>query len=144
MTTSSTSPNELFSSRDTLEEAIAYSSSLIDTLPAEHRIAALIALWVSLNTAIKQIASLDLSQIQPVPLESLPQSAKISLIPKENLLVMIRTLIAPTISQLQQASRLPILGELVEGPSTFVSMVARAFDLTPDEIIAEVHAYRQS
>lgn len=144
MTTPTTSPHELFSSRETLEEAIAYSTSIIDTLPLEHRMTASTALWVSLNTAIKKIASLDLTQIQPIPIESLPQSVKLSALPKEELLVMIRTLIAPTISQLHIAHKLPLVGELVEGPSSFVAMVALAFGLTTDEVIAEVRAYRQS
>lgn len=57
----------LFSSRDTLEEALEYSQSLISArIPAEYRMEALTALHVSTNTAIKLLASA--SNAETIPL----------------------------------------------------------------------------
>ena len=43
----------LFSSRDTLDEALVYGVDLLNTLPPEHRMAAFTAFHVLSNTAIK-------------------------------------------------------------------------------------------
>lgn len=43
----------LFSSRDTLDEAVVYGVDLLNTLPSEHRMTAFTAFHVLANTAIK-------------------------------------------------------------------------------------------
>lgn len=137
-----TSP--LFSTRDSLEEAHAYAMEIVNTLPAEHRIGVLTAINVLTNTAISEINRLDLTSVLPVPLDDLPRECKLSEIPREKLQVMIRTLLAPTISELHTASRLPILGELTEGASSFTAMVAVLFGVPSSQLVEEVKAFLNS
>lgn len=136
--------NEMFSSRETIAEAITYSQDLISTLPLEHRMAAYTALWVSLNTALAQIEKLNPHNIRPVPMESLPREVKLSSLPQDQLGIMIRTLLAPTLSQLHQLFNVPVLGELAEAPSSFVAMVSFYFGVSQEELLAEIKAYRAS
>lgn len=136
--------NEMFSSRSTVEEAVIYSQELINTLPLEHRMAATTALWVSLNTVLAKIEKINPHNIQPIPFSELPKEVKIKDIPQEQLAIMIRTLIAPSLSQLHLLSNLPGLGDLVEGPATFTTIVSRYFGVAPGELIDEINAYRAS
>lgn len=50
---------ELFSERDTLEEAVEYASTIINAFPIQLRAHAYTALWVTLNTAIKLLDQLE-------------------------------------------------------------------------------------
>lgn len=136
--------NGLFSSRETLEEAITYSQELLSTLPTEHQIAALTAYWVTLNTALAKIEKSNPHNVRPIPMEDLPKEVKLPALTQDQLTVMIRTLLAPTMSQLHQLFNLPLIGELVEGPSTFVAMVSLYFGVSRDELLAEIRAYRAS
>ena len=64
------SPCGLFASRDTLAEALEYSTSLIEArIPLESRAYAFTALWVTANTAIKE---LERKQLPPFDLASTP------------------------------------------------------------------------
>lgn len=64
------SPWGLFASRDTLAEAVEYSTSLIESrIPLEYRAYAFTALWVTANTAIKE---LERKQLPPFDLASTP------------------------------------------------------------------------
>ena len=137
-----TSP--LFSTRDSLEEAHAYAMEIVNTLPPEHRIGVLTAINVLTNTAISEINRLDLTAVLPVPLDDLPRECKIKDLPREKLQVMIRTLVAPTVSELHTASKLPILGGLVEGTTIFVAMVATLFGMDTKQTVEEVKAFRTS
>jgi len=136
--------NEMFSSRATVEEAVIYSQELINTLPLEHRMAATTALWVSLNTALAKIEKLNPHNVRPVPLDELPKEIKINAIPQEQLAIMIRTLIAPSLSQLHRLSSLPVIGELVEGSASFTALVGQYFGVSPDELVDEIKAFRAS
>lgn len=144
MTTSAIPSHSLFASRETLPEAIEYSNSVIESLPLEHRMAAYTALWVSLNTALAQIEKLNPHNIRPVPMESLPWEVKLSSLTQDQIGTMIRTLLAPTLSQLHQLSNVPVLGELAEAPSSFVVMVSFYFGVSQEELLAEIKAYRAS
>lgn len=57
-------PCELFASRETIEEAYAFSESLIESFPQTHKAAAYTALWVTLNTCLRQLEKSDLTQLQ--------------------------------------------------------------------------------
>lgn len=53
-------PCGLFASRETLNEALDYSSRLIQArIPQEHQAEAFTALWVTLNTALAEIEKLE-------------------------------------------------------------------------------------
>lgn len=136
--------NEMFSSRATVEEAVIYSQELINTLPLEHRMAATTALWVSLNTVLAKLEKLNPHNVRPIPLDELPKEIKIKAIPQEQLAIMIRTLIAPSLSQLHRLSLLPVIGDLVEGPTSFTALVSQYFGVSPDELVDEIKAYRAS
>jgi len=136
--------NEMFSSRATVEEAVIYSQELINTLPLEHRMAATTALWVTLNTALAKIEKLNPHNVRPIPLDELPKEIKINAIPQEQLAIMIRTLIAPSLSQLHRLSSLPVIGELVEGSASFTALVSQYFGVSPDELVDEIKAFRAS
>jgi hypothetical protein len=63
-------PCGLFASRDTLEEAYAYSESLISALPKDDgsQAAAYTALWVVLNTALAEVEKVKATPfIPPIP-----------------------------------------------------------------------------
>lgn len=51
---------DLFASRDTLAEALAYADSVISTLPNEHQMPAFAALHVVLNTVAMHRAKTEL------------------------------------------------------------------------------------
>ena len=70
-------PNELFSSRETLEEAVQAAQELIQALPLEHRLAASTAVWLVANTALAKALPLDLKNVIPCwdgtgPISDLP------------------------------------------------------------------------
>lgn len=134
--------NELFGSRETIEDAVEYAQNLINTLPLEHRMTALTAYWVVLNTALAKIEKLNPHNVRPIPVDDFPKEVKLSTLSQDQLAVMIRTLLAPTLSQLHRLFNLPLLGELVEGPSSLVAMVSLYFGVSQDELIAEIEAYR--
>lgn len=134
--------NELFGSCETIEDAVEYAQNLINTLPLEHRMTALTAYWVVLNTALAKIEKLNPHNVGPVPLTDLPEEIKLADISQDQLAIMIRTLLAPTLSKLHQLSDIPIFGNCVKSSTSFVAIVGQYFGVSHDELIAEIEAYR--
>lgn len=134
--------NELFGSRETIEDVVEYAQNLIATLPLEHRMTALTAYWVVLNTALAKIEKLNPHNVRPIPLTDLPEEIKLADISQDQLAIMIRTLLAPTLSELYQLSGIPIFGNCVKSSTSFVVIVGQYFGVSHDELIAEIEAYR--
>lgn len=139
MTTSSTRPLpcELFSSRDTLNEAVAYSTSLILSLPSEHQAAAFTALHVTLNTALADLAKSSPATVQPYTPEELHLRGPFSVeeISQEETARHLRTALPHV------CITLFTMGQLApENFHTFTLLLAKYFELSPDELAREMLA----
>lgn len=138
------SPCELFASRDTLAEAVEYSTSLIDSrIPLEYRAYAFTALWVTANTAIKE---LERKQLPPFDLASTPVVSEEALHEA-----------CPQIAQMGQAPclqylrmKLPtfiLLAKAMESEnhpghseiSSLSAVLIRLFELTPEQAADEAY-----
>lgn len=127
------SPCGLFSSRETLAEAIAYSQELINSLPGEHRMAALTALWVPLNTALAQMEKASLTNLKRrvgIP-KSIPP---ISTISPEDASQLVRDLLIPSLTQVRS-----LAGDKQEILSIFLLLVSRMFDMDEEAIMEDLH-----
>ena len=128
------SPCGLFSSRETLAEAIAYSQELINSLPGEHRMTALTALWVPLNTALTQLEKASLSNLKRrvgIP-KSIPP---ISTISPEDASQLVRDLLIPSLTQVRT-----LAGDKQEMLSIFLLLVSRMFNMDEEAIMEDLHA----
>lgn len=134
---------DLFASRNTLNEAVSYSSSLIETLPQEHKVAAYTALHVTLNTAIREINRADITNLIPRDEDSRPSDFRISELTPEEAQQMLRDQISQAVALafwLEKTSKVaahPAVSALAEPLSIFTHIVGRALGLTADEILEE-------
>jgi len=138
----------LFSSRDTLEEALEYAQSLISArIPAEYRMEALTALHVTSNTAIKLLEGRNPANISPMTDEELKtfaatygrkpgQSYAVSeFSPLDNLRLMRSKL--PEMAMLVwilDKAQVPHMDDI----GSFVMMVAGMFNVESDALATEV------
>lgn len=137
MTTPVYNPNGMFSSRATVEEAVEYSQELINTLPLEHRMAAITALWVSLNTALRDISKKDLANTIPFAFDAMPTNLKVGDMSPELATRIVRSVLINTLSDCRALQEFPIIGTIAEPVTIFTLMVSRMFDLTLDDLISE-------
>lgn len=139
--------NDLFSSRDTLEEALAYANSVIEALPLEYRMAVFTAVNVVSNTAIKLLAEKDLSTVQPFSEEELKalDGARIDTLPPYKLARLIRT-------EMATGSAIAFLLEQEQSPfatriGSLFNALRALFQVPTDDYIQEmlprVHEYRR-
>ena len=136
---------DLFSSRETLSEAIEYSTELIGSLPREYQMAALTALWVSINTALIQLekkapASNLLASIQPQDKDDPARLQKFTVaeLTEEQAQQILRNNFLDMLLLGWQLSRLiPSIGESV---TSFVMIATRAYGMSPEAVLAEAHA----
>lgn len=128
-------PCGLFSSRETLEEALEYSSSLIEArIPQEAKIVAYTALHVVLNTALAQLEKASLANLKrrSEPPKSLPP---ISMISPEDASQLVRDLLIPSLAQVRS-----LAGDKQEILSIFLLLVSRMFDMDEEAIMEDLHA----
>lgn len=129
------SPCGLFSSRETLEEALEYSSSLIEAhIPQEAKIVAYTALHVVLNTALAQMEKASLTNLKRrvgIP-KSIPP---ISTISPEDASQLVRDLLIPSLTQVRS-----LAGDKQEILSIFLLLVSRMFDMDEEAIMEDLHA----
>jgi hypothetical protein len=130
------SPCGLFSSRKTLTEAVEYSSSLIDTLPPEHKAAAYTALWVSMNTALAEIAKLSPADTQPYPEDEAPRIGSIADLSPEETLRAIRTALPSHGLRIHALHK--VSPKLSEPHGIFFALVCHLFGLSHEEISTEM------
>lgn len=55
--------NQMFSSRDNLQDAVTYAQTVISALPSESQLPALTAMWIVANTALR--TGQDFASLQP-------------------------------------------------------------------------------
>lgn len=143
MSSSSTRPLpcKLFSSRETLKEALDYSTNLIMARlgPAERSIA-LTALYVVLNTALKEINTLDLSSCLPYTDEEQENLAAFTVkdCPMEDVRRHIRTALP---SQYLRVQALDKISSRIAAPHVvFTMLISKLFGLDVEDIEAELKA----
>lgn len=130
MTKPTITPCGLFSSRETLAEAVEYSSKLIDSLPVEVRAYAHTALWVSLNTALAEIEKKDITKLTRSG--NVPKSVgKIASIPAPQAAQLVRDLIIPTIAFTKDLDN-------CEPITIFLLLVTRLFDMDEEDILSDL------
>ena len=140
---------DLFASRNTLNEAVSYSSSLIETLPQEHKAAAYTALHVTLNTAIREINRADITNLNPRDEDSRPSGLCISELTPEEAQQMLRDQVSQAVALafwLEKTSKVaahPAVSALAEPLAIFTHIVGRAFGLSADEVFEEAKPYVQ-
>ncbi len=126
---------DLFASRDTLSEAIEYADKLIATLPQEHRAAAYTALWVPLNTSIKEKEKASLVNTRLLTHEELPSRLVIAEATPEQAAEIVRHLLVKALHQTCILNEvLPSFGERM---TTFTLLVSRMFNLAIEDLIAD-------
>ena len=135
--TEKVSPCNRFSSRSTIEEAIAYSNELLAGIPSEHRISALTALWVPLNTALIQLEKLDLSKLNRQPIGDVQNmEATISQVTPSEAAQHVRNTVVPHLALTKELTEiLPREGKML---TIMLLLVAKMFNLGADEIIEEM------
>ena len=138
------SPCELFASRDNLAEAIEYSTSLIEArIPLEYRAYAFTALWVTANTAIKE---LERKQLPPFDLASTPVVSEEAL--NEAYPQIAQMGQAPCLQYLRR--KLPtyiLLAKALENENhpghlelgSLAAVLIRLFELTPEQAAEEAY-----
>lgn len=143
----------LFSSRDTLEEALEYAQSLIAArIPAEYRMEALTALHVTSNTAIKLLEGRNPANISPMTPDELKtffttygrkpgESFSVGeFSPEDNLRLMRSKLPEMTmLVWILEKAQVPHMAEI----GSFVMMVAGMFNVEADALAAEVIELKQ-
>lgn len=141
--TEKVSPCNLFSSRSTIEEAIAYSNELLAGIPSEHHITALTAMWVPLNTALIQLEKLDLSKLNRQPIKDTQNiEVTISQVTPSEAAQHVRNNVVSLLALTKDLSEiLPREGEML---TIALLLVAKMFNLGADEIIEEMaHIYME-
>ncbi|HNA84903.1 MAG TPA: hypothetical protein PLB04_05020 [Nitrospira sp.] len=140
---------DLYASRETLAEAVKYSSSLIETLPQEYKAAAYTVLHVTLNTAIREINRADITNLIPRDEDSRPSGFRISELTPEEAQQMLRDQISQAVALafwLEKTSTIaahPAVSALAEPLSIFTHIVGRALGLTADELFEEARPHVQ-
>lgn len=142
MSTPSISLHGLFSSRDTLEEAVAYATELLDTLPSEHQLTALTAYWVTVNTVLKKQLTSGLGEPLPYPDDERPSVSPATATPEQATRIL-RTIVPRLLAEnflLSRAEEIPPLftREYLEGTSFFLMFAAKAMNLDVDTLQSEV------
>jgi len=131
----------LFSSRETLEEAIEYSTELIGSLPREHQMTAMTALWVSVNTALLQIEKAKQPPLSSIKPQTDEEAAKeppytIDTISSERAAQLVRNELHYAIVTGWKISEFfPRAGEQL---TTYLLLVGRLYGLDDKDIVAEV------
>ena len=128
-------PCELFSSRDTLEEALEYANSLIEAMPAEHRSAAYTAMWVPLNTQLKISESLDLANIQFLPGEKLPKVTSVAETDHKTAAIIVRSTLPKALINMEALHK--VMPKFADNHAILLLMVSRMFNLSIDELLEE-------
>ena len=124
----------LFSSRETLDEALTYSDRLIKSLPGEHQMAAYTAMWVPLNTAIAQLEKASLSNLQLKPRTH--TSLVIADLTPEQASQHVRNCIVPAIGMSKDLEEVsPRQGRAL---TILLILVAKMYNLGENEIIDEM------
>lgn len=129
-------PCGVFSSRDTLAEALDYSNSLIATLPIEHRSTAMTALWVTLNTAIKISEETSLANVPLLPRDQLPDGVPVAEMSPKTAALLVRSVLLRSVIQMKTLYE--VLPEFAEPQTVVLLLVSRMFGLTVDDLTSEV------
>lgn len=138
---------DLFASRNTLSEAVAYSSSLIEALPQEHKVAAYTALHVSLNTAIREINRNDITNLLPRVEADMPAQFTISQLSPHEAQQLLRDSLPQAVAvsfwleRLARIIDLPLIPGMAESLALYVHLSASAFGLTADEVFEEANPH---
>lgn len=133
---STTKQHGLFSSRETLEEAIAYSDELIATLDKEDQVTAWTAMWVPLNTAIAKLEKVSLSNVQRQPLSLADKGFTISELSPEQASQHVRNVVVASISITKELERIfPNEGKAL---TILLLLVTKMFGMNEDEVIDEM------
>lgn len=131
---------DLFSSRETIDEAYAYSEKLIETFPAEIKGAAYTALWVTLNTCLQTLEKQN--PLNTPTEETSGKDKKLTELSAQETLTRIRAELGQLAAVAWVAERLEhnSLGELL---GRQCAIQAHLFGLSVDEFAAEVVPHLQ-
>lgn len=132
---------DLFSFRDSTEEAMAYASSIIETLPEDKRAAVYTALYVVSNTGLRLMSQLDITQIQPRALNARPDGFCLQDLSPAEAQLIVRELLPKmvTISFLANRMDLPFEADI----GMFTGAVSVAYGVDPKFLADEVEAMHQ-
>ena len=134
---SPTKQHELFSSRETIDEALAYSDKLIKSLPGEVQIAAYTAMWVPLNTALAQLEKASLSNVQRQSIKDIdPQGFTIASLSPEQATQHVRNVLVANLALTKDLEQiLPKEGKTL---TVILLLVTRMFGMPEKEVIDEM------
>lgn len=133
---------DLFSSRDTMEEAMSYANSIVEALPHDERAAVYTALYVVSNTALRLMAKLDITQIQPRASGERPDGFRLQDLTAAEAQIIVRELL-PKMAMIAFAGSdmgLPFADDL----GMFLGAITTAYGVPVTQLADETNQLRKS